>query len=329
MDSSDLQRTRLTIDHLRSFLAVAEELNFRRAAERLYMASSPLSRRIRDVEAAVGSTLFDRGTRHVRLTAAGRRLVPLAQDVVARFDALTWTIREDSGDLSSPIRVGMPYGVHAPDRSAFLEAVRRAAAGYELTNAPGMTRRLVRQLVSGQLHASIVHGTQDLCGVAAVLIREEPFGVMLPAGHPLGDLDVIPLGAFAGMRCVTVDYHPITPMQVRMMQLLEAAGVDGEPVLTEDPEGMTSVVASSSRHFALVAASAGSPYLSFFADPDIIFRDVEGFDLTFKTYAAWLPERAENDPVVAAVARELERTFTASKTAASLTEAADSRLLVR
>jgi DNA-binding transcriptional LysR family regulator len=327
MDSSDLQRTRLTIDHLRSFLAVAEELNFRRAAERLYMASSPLSRRIRDVEAAVGSTLFDRDTRHVRLTAAGRRLVPLAQDVVARFDALTCTIREDSGDMSSPIRIGMPYGVHAPDRTAFLEAVRRAAAGYEVTNAPGMTRRLLRQLGSGQLHASIVHGTRDLSGVATVLIREEPFGVMLPASHPLGRLDVIPIREFAGMRCVTVDYHPITPMQVRMMELLEAAGVDGEPVLTEDPEGLTSVVASSSRHFALVAASTGSPYLSFFADPDIVFREIEGFDLTFKTYAAWLPERAENDPVVAAVARELERTFATPKVAASMTET-DSALLV-
>jgi DNA-binding transcriptional LysR family regulator len=74
--------------HLRYFIAVAEELNFTRAAQRLNMSSSPLSRRIQDLEREVGQRLFLRDHHSTCLTPAGEALVPLARDVVARFDAV-------------------------------------------------------------------------------------------------------------------------------------------------------------------------------------------------------------------------------------------------
>jgi DNA-binding transcriptional LysR family regulator len=71
--------------HLRYFVAVAEELNFTRAAERLHMATSPLSQRIRDLERELGAPLFLRNSRKVELTAAGERFLPAARDTIERF----------------------------------------------------------------------------------------------------------------------------------------------------------------------------------------------------------------------------------------------------
>jgi DNA-binding transcriptional LysR family regulator len=309
MDATRLREARLTVEHLRSFLVVAEELSFRRAAERLYLASSPLSRRIKEVEAAVGATLFERDTRNVRLTPAGEVVVPLARDVVARFDALAWVVRDEGAAGGRMVRVGMPYGVHPPDRTVFLDAVRRAAGGRAIAPEPGMSRSLTRRLATGELYVSVVHGTLDLSGFATLVLREEEFGLMLPAAHPLAARDRVHVSELAGMRFVTVDFHPITQLQVQMCRLLDAAGVHGEPVLAAEPHAMTSIVGSSTSCFSLTAAGEGSPYLSFFADPDVVIRPLDGFLLPFTTLAAWVPDRAASDPLVAAIVDELHAAF--------------------
>src|SRR6188472_2189269 len=78
----------LEIRSLRYFVAAAEELNFTRAAARLFVAQQALSREIQRLEARLGSRLFVRTTRRVTLTVEGERLLDLARDLVARHDAL-------------------------------------------------------------------------------------------------------------------------------------------------------------------------------------------------------------------------------------------------
>ncbi len=95
----------LTIQHLRYFLAVAEELHFSRAAERLHISPPSLSQQIQQLERRVGTPLFDRTSRQVDLTARGAELVPLARAAVAAMeDVLVWA---DGGRGSTVFRVGV------------------------------------------------------------------------------------------------------------------------------------------------------------------------------------------------------------------------------
>src|SRR3954465_3766911 len=77
----------MELRHLRYFVAVAEELHFRRAAERLHMSQPPLSQQIRHLEEDVGATLLVRNQRRVELTAAGQAYLARARDILAAVEA--------------------------------------------------------------------------------------------------------------------------------------------------------------------------------------------------------------------------------------------------
>jgi DNA-binding transcriptional LysR family regulator len=87
--------------HLRCFVAVAEELHFTRAAERLLVSQPALSRQIRQLELLLGTALFQRERRAVALTDAGRALLPAAQGIVAAWEETSARVRELTGGGSS------------------------------------------------------------------------------------------------------------------------------------------------------------------------------------------------------------------------------------
>jgi DNA-binding transcriptional LysR family regulator len=86
---------------MRAFVAAAEESHFGRAAARLFLTQQALSKRVRRLEESLGSPLFDRTTRRVELTPAGRRFLPLAREVIAVYDTAVEAMRE----AAEPLRV--------------------------------------------------------------------------------------------------------------------------------------------------------------------------------------------------------------------------------
>jgi DNA-binding transcriptional LysR family regulator len=160
----------LDLRRLRYFLAVAEELSFSRAADRLYMAQQPLSAAIQKLEAELGVQLFDRSSRRVALTPAGEALIPKARAAVAAAEEAYTTVRNVAMGIAGVLRVGVSHAAH-PTAMAILGElsarhpeielqIRQDAAGPLVTDlrehridvlvgasvpaAPRLSRQLVR-----------------------------------------------------------------------------------------------------------------------------------------------------------------------------------------
>src|SRR6516162_1203092 len=97
----------MELRHLRYFIAVAEELSFRRAAERLHLAQPPLSSQIKSLELELGTRLFERSTRSVKLTAAGRVFLDEARSVIIAADRAAQTVRKAEHGLIGSLRIGL------------------------------------------------------------------------------------------------------------------------------------------------------------------------------------------------------------------------------
>ena len=106
----------IELRHLRYFIAVAEELNFRRAAERVHIDQTPLSRAIRDLEDRLGVVLFIRRPRGLQLTPAGGKLLDHARRLLIRLERTKRVVREIDARHREPLRVGV-------DEPAFVDTL--------------------------------------------------------------------------------------------------------------------------------------------------------------------------------------------------------------
>jgi DNA-binding transcriptional LysR family regulator len=195
---------------LRAFLAVAQELHFTRAAARLYVAQQALSRDVRRLERELGAELFVRTTRQVTLTADGERLVPFARRALQAQDDLLAAFGQARPllvDLNSP---GMATGRRVLRRARELAPEHELMARYE----SGLTGA-VSELVAGRLDASFGRfaGLDPAlrAGLDHQPVRYEPMAILLPEGHPLAELERVPLAALAGETVYAGAGNPRTP----------------------------------------------------------------------------------------------------------------------
>src|SRR5512141_646515 len=122
----------MDIAQVRAFLAVAEELHFRRAAERLHMAQPPLTRTIKLLERELGTTLFERNTRSVALTPAGQAMLEPAREVLEALRRATEAARSaDRGEVGL-VRIAFAGVSTHPLVATLARNVRSARPGIEL-----------------------------------------------------------------------------------------------------------------------------------------------------------------------------------------------------
>ena len=224
----------LEIRALRYFVAAAEELNFTRAAARLYVAQQALSREIQRLEARLGTPLFHRTTRRVTLTPDGERLLVRARELIAQHDAI-WA--DVVGPAAQPTVVDlMSDGRQTATRILDLARAREPALEFRGRYSGG-TGAALDKLATGRL--DVVLGRvgwldqKPMPTIEHVLVRLEPLAVLLPAQHPLAAMEAVAVRSLRGME------------------------VDGLPMHTKTPEWADLVV----QFFALSGAHSTPPHL--------------------------------------------------------------------
>jgi DNA-binding transcriptional LysR family regulator len=196
--TGSLRDTEIDIRSLRYFVAVAEELSFTRAAERLFVAQQAISRDIGQLERRLGMQLLVRTTRKVSLTPEGQRLLVRARELIVLHDQLL----DDVGASTRPIVMDLlSQGRLTGPR--ILEAVRQAAPELEFRGRyEGGLGRAIRRLQSGEIDLALGRADglgRSTTGLSTRLFRLEALAVLMPATHPLAAEAHVPVAALAGM----------------------------------------------------------------------------------------------------------------------------------
>jgi DNA-binding transcriptional LysR family regulator len=183
MAKTDLMELR----HLRSFSAIAETLNFSKAAVRLHITQPALSRQMRDLEEELGQNLFDRLNNGVRLTAAGRELLVGARRVLKLSDAMLAKMRGHPAGDCPPLRIAHFGTLSAQYFSPFLRRLGRRYPQMNLQVEEYLPGETLKALRADSLDAGFTGPPEPerLRGLESRVVWIAPQELLLPAGHRL------------------------------------------------------------------------------------------------------------------------------------------------
>ena len=223
----------MELRHLRYFVAVAEELHFRRAAERLHVAQPAVSEQIRKLEHELGVRLFDRTQRKVAMTDAGTALLTEAYRVLRQAEAARRAAR--SARHRPALRVGyVPTALPA----SVLRALRHLVAAtptLQTTMEPGTSIELVDAVRADELDVAVVSLPIPPSGVRVTPLGEQRAVAVFPLSHEHAMKSHVDLGQIAPERIVVLPRDADRPFYDAVLATCRAAGVS--PTLIEMPDG--------------------------------------------------------------------------------------------
>jgi DNA-binding transcriptional LysR family regulator len=189
----------MELRHLRYFIAVAEELNFSRAAERLGINQPPLSLQIRQLEEEIGASLFNRGARGVELTDAGKLLLEEARAILGQVEAAKTDVRRRARGETGQIEIGSASGTYFhPLVPAIVREYGMQFPNVVVAPQASHTALLVARLRAGLVDVAFIWlPIGDADGLAIEPLVDEDTVIAVPAGHALSGLASVPLAALA------------------------------------------------------------------------------------------------------------------------------------
>lgn len=215
----------MELRQIEAFLAVAEELHFGRAAERLRMAQSPLSQTIKKLEKSLGADLFERNTRAVSLTTAGHSFLPHARRILEEVDLAQRAAMAGSGTVYGRLSIGFSGALNHRTLPPLTRALRHRFPQLDLTLHGGLlTHEALQRLGNGSLDLAFIGLPVDAPALATRRIAVERLGAAVPADHPLAHGESIELAELADEPFITMPAAQGSTLREVTLAACSAAG---------------------------------------------------------------------------------------------------------
>lgn len=188
----------LEIRHLRYFVAVAEELSFTTAAQRLHMAQPPLSRAVKSLEKQLGVQLLDRTTRKVELTSAGELLLEEAREAIGRFETALARAAQAGRVEGRKLRIGFRPAASLPLLEPIVREFRRRHPETIVESSRIEWSDQVSCLLTGRVDIAFVLYPIHHDGIEVLPLLATSRAVAMPSDHPMGGSEVLKLQDLSG-----------------------------------------------------------------------------------------------------------------------------------
>lgn len=308
----------MELRQLRYFLAVAEELHFGKAAERVCIAQSPLSRQIKQLEDELGVQLFLRTKRSVHLTDAGRALIPEAEGILgATRRAKETAVGAQQGRIGR-LTIGFTQSVIYTPFSRVLRQFSSTAPCVELNFREHMlTPEQVLALTASRMDLGVLRPPVSSANIELLPVMQEKFVVAVHEGSALARKAAIALSDLTHEPFVTFSKSIDSSLSAAMLSLCHGTGF--QPRIAQETKEVATIVmlVASGLGVALVPASADAIHQA-----GVAFRPLAGESPTLTVALAWKRNtRSAIRDAFIAVAREM--VTTPARAAATLCSRSD------
>jgi len=244
----------MELRQLRYFTVVAAELSFTRAAQRLHVSQPPLSFQIAQLEEELGARLFDRTSRSVVLSEAGKAFLPHAQAVLARLEEARSHVHRIASGLQGRVQIGLAGSHFLGPFPQFIQQFRQQRPDVELALHEMVPADHLKALRDGRVDLSLSRNPHSDNVIAAALLWPDPVVVAMPTGHRLAHRHRVRLAALKDEDFVFLRIES-SPFATRMFEACVQSGFAPRIVqqVVEVPAALNLVAAGLG--LALVPAS--------------------------------------------------------------------------
>lgn len=270
----------MELRHLRCFIAVAEELHFARAAERLHIEQSPLSRAIKELEEELGVMLFARTTRSTRLTRAGELFLEHVRRVLSALEQARDSVKAAANGFHGQLRVALSDGITPSRLPALLAMCRQEEPEVDIRLFQVPLSHQIKGLQDDLYDVGFAQSDEVGEGVVAEAVWSDPLMVAVPARHHLLKHKRIPLDEVLQFPLVLCDPLTCEGHARQVERVLRRA--DREPLVVECVASFELMMIVVSAGFAL--GLAGGPHITASREPGVVARPLAGRSPMLTTY---------------------------------------------
>lgn len=295
----------MDLRHLRYFIAVAEELNFTRAADRLHIAQPPLSQQIRQLEEELGVTLLHRTKRHVELSEAGQVFLDHARQILRLTEVAAVQARRaqrgEIGRLSVGFFEHMSYTLLPPIFRAYRERFPDVDMDVRWFPVIGQADALRR----GDVDISFMRPGTDSEDITTEVLVTEPFVIAVPASHPFATEDSLSLRDCVAERFVMYTPHLAPDFHDMILRMCATAGFTPRVALEVGQVYTCLGLVSSGIGLAFVPSSVQRIHLDH-----VVYKPLRSRSLPVEVMLGW--RRTNTSPLIGAFVETAKEAIAAS-----------------